>query len=93
MNADIRISTKSTHDRILTLLTDLPPEGLAATEQFLDLLRKYAVYPPTAQSNLRPSRYPTVTLPASSLDAWLDLTVAGYAGDALADTEAVNDEA
>ena len=94
MNADIRteISVKAAQDRILALLTSLPPEGLAATEQFLDLLRKYVVYPSAPQSDLLPYHYPTVSLPASSLDDWLNLPAAGYAGDALADTEALYDE-
>ncbi len=36
--------------------------------------------------------YPTVALPASSLEAWTKLLDEGYGGDALADTEALYDE-
>jgi prevent-host-death family protein len=38
------------------------------------------------------TRYPTVENPAASLTAWLDLIPGGCGGDALADTEAPNDE-
>jgi hypothetical protein len=44
------------------------------------------------QSSDPPYHYPTISLPASSLDAWLNLTETGYPGDALADTEALYDE-
>jgi len=37
-------------------------------------------------------RYSTVSLPASSLDGWLNLIQPGYEGDALADTEALYEE-
>jgi hypothetical protein len=37
-------------------------------------------------------RYSTVSLPASSLNGWLNLIPEGYEGDALADTEALYEE-
>ncbi len=40
----------------------------------------------------KPYRYPSVGMPVSSLDAWMNLITVGYEGDALADTEAVYDE-
>ena len=41
-----------------------------------------------------PSRiYPTVVVPAASLDCWLDLVPEGYEGNALEDAEAICDEA
>jgi hypothetical protein len=40
----------------------------------------------------KPYRYPSVAMPVSSLDAWMNLITEGYEGDALADTEAVYDE-
>jgi len=94
MNTDIygAIAAKTTQDRILSLLADLPPDGLAAAEQFVALLHKYVITPTAMRSYDPPYRYPTISLPASSLDAWLNLTETGYPGDALADTEALYDE-
>jgi hypothetical protein len=40
----------------------------------------------------KPYRYPTVLMPASSLDVWLNLVPEGYEGDALTDTETLYDE-
>lgn len=40
----------------------------------------------------KPYRSPTVLMPVSSLDLWMNLITEGYEGDALADTEAVYDE-
>jgi len=40
-----------------------------------------------------PYIYPTVAVPPSSLDWWLNLIPEGYEGNALADTEALYDEA
>jgi hypothetical protein len=94
MNTDIQgaIAVKTTQDRILSLLADLPPDGLAAAEQLVTLLHKYVNTPIAMQSYDPPYHYPTISLPASSLDAWLNLTETGYPGDALADTEALYDE-
>jgi len=78
-------------------LDDLPPESLAMVERFVHSLREQAL-----RDELRagasgprepsPCISPTVALPASSLDDWLDLIPQGYEGDALADTEALCDE-
>jgi len=40
----------------------------------------------------KPYRYPTVPMPVSSLDVWMNLLPEGYEGDALADTEALYEE-
>ena len=37
--------------------------------------------------------YPTIAVPPSTLDGWMNLLSEGYDGDALADTEALYDEA
>jgi hypothetical protein len=94
MNTDLYTETftRAAQDRILSLLVDLPPDGLAAAEQFVQLLRKYVAAPAATKSGRISYHYPTILLPASSLDAWVNLTETGYPGDALADTEAIYDE-
>lgn len=88
---------KFTRQSILSLLDDLPPESLAMVETFVRFLRDQAqqgrpvVAPPELAERPR-FRYPTVPVPASSLDKWMDLVPQGYDGDALADTEALYDE-
>jgi hypothetical protein len=79
------------------LLDELPPESLAMVETFVRFIRDQVqrgkpviVAPDPAE--LPPFRYPTVPVPASSLDKWMDLLPQGYEGDALADTEALYDE-
>ena len=85
--------------RILGSLDDLPPESLAMVERFVHSLREQALRDDlpagaSASDSQEPSPYasPTVALPASSLDDWLDLIPEGYEGDALTDTEALCDE-
>lgn len=79
-------TTQETKKEITDLLDDLPPESLQTVEHFVRFLREQG--PVTVGP-----RYPTAGTPASSLDAWLDLLSEGYEGDALADTEALYDEA
>lgn len=72
------------------LLVDLPPDRLTLVEQFVQSLRGPAL---KAAAERPAYLYPTVTLPAASLDNWLNLSPTGYDGDALADSEALYDEA
>jgi len=83
--------------RILSLLDDLPPESVTLVEQIVRVLREQArrgqpVGVISAPEERPPYRYPTIAVPPSSLDGWLNLVPAGYEGDALADTEALYDE-
>jgi hypothetical protein len=90
-------TVQSTRQSILDLLDELPPESLTVVEALVRFLRDQArqgqpvIAAPDASGQPR-FRYPTVPVPASSLDKWLDLLSQGYAGDALADTEALYDE-
>jgi len=88
---------QATQSRVLALLGDLPPESLTTVEQFVRFLREQARRKrpvlTTPAEEPPPFRYPTVAVPASSLDRWLNLIPEGYEGDALADTEALYDEA
>ena len=84
--------------RILTLLDDLPPESLVLVEQFTRFLyeqvqRGEPVRISNDQTKHASFRYPTVPVPPSSLDSWLNLSLEGYDGDALEDSEALYDEA
>ncbi|HUX77525.1 MAG TPA: hypothetical protein VMY40_12915 [Anaerolineae bacterium] len=93
-NANVQTSTQS---RIVALLEGLPPESLTLVERFVQFLRDQARRgQPVGSVSVgeeRPSYvYPTVPVPPSSLDGWLDLVPEGYEGDALADTEALYDE-
>jgi len=95
-NADLKTSIRATQSRIVSLLNELPPESLALVERFVEFLRDQArrgqpVGVPVREKRTRYA-HPTVTVPASSLDRWLDLIPEGYEGDALADTEALYDE-
>jgi hypothetical protein len=81
----------------VTLLDDLSPESLTPVERFVQFLRDQARRgQPVVSASVREGRlpyvYPTVPVPPSSLDAWLDLLPEGYEGDALKDTEALYDE-
>ncbi len=76
-------STQKNKQRIAKLLESLPPESLTAVEQFVRSLRHTQTDEP---------RYPTVSAPVASLNAWLNLLAEGYTGDALADTEALYTE-
>lgn len=97
MNAIIPQTTKL---RIFGLLDNLPPSSLSVVEQFVKFMHQQAQQrQPVAISSETvageetndspPYLYPTVTLPASSLSAWLNLIPDGCGGDALADTEAL----
>ena len=80
--------------RILALLNDLPPEGVAVAEQFMRLLHEVAQQGAPLRELRQPAvshgfAYPVIGLPPSSLLAWSDPAWTGYEGDALADSEAL----
>ncbi len=82
---------------LLPLLEDLPPESLKVVEQFVRFLHEEAQQGNRVVTSELPEGrpaylYPTVSLPPSSLNRWLDLVPSGYEGDALEDTESVYDE-
>jgi hypothetical protein len=83
--------------RILPLLETLPPESLTVVEQFVRFVHELAqegqVVETSKPKGRAPYLYPTVPVPASSLAQWVNLLPEGYDGDALADTEALYDEA
>ena len=83
----------TTREHLNALLADLPPESLPVAEQFLQFLQQQARrgQPVKLAEERTPYLYPTVALPASSLDAWIGIAPA-VGGDALADTEALYDE-
>ncbi len=90
------LSVQSTRQSILDLLDELPSESLTMVETFVRFMRDQAqrgkpviVAPdPAEQPRLR---YPTVPVPASSLDGLVGI-MPPVGGDALADTEALYDE-
>lgn len=79
-------------DHILSLLNDLPPESLNLVDQFVQSLHE-RVMSKSDDENRPPYLYPSVGVPATSLDGLIGLLSEGYEGDALADTEALYDEA
>jgi hypothetical protein len=90
------LSVQSTRQAILDLLDELPPESLTVVETFIRFIRDQTqrgkpviVAPDLAE--LPPFRYPTVAVPASSLDGLVGI-MPPVGGDALADTEALYDE-
>ena len=96
-NTDIQTLGRAVQNRILTLLEGLPPESLTLVERFVQFLQEQArqgqpVVAVSEQEDHPPYLYPTVAVPPSSLDGWLNLVPEGYEGDALADTEALYDE-
>lgn len=85
-------------DHILSLLNDLPPESLSVVERFVEFIHEQArrgqsVMSKSVKEEKPPYLFPSVSIPASSLDALTDLLPEGYEGDALADTEALYDKA
>lgn len=90
------LSVQSTKQSILDLLDELPPESLTTVETFVRFLREQAqqgkaVVAAPDPAKLPGFRYPTVPVPASSLDGLVGIMPA-VGGDALADTEALYDE-
>lgn len=94
-DANVQTLERTAQSHILALLDGLPPESLTVVEQFVQFLREQAQRGQPVMSvreERTPYIYPTVPVPASSLDGWLDLVPKGYEGDALADTETLYDE-
>jgi hypothetical protein len=93
----MNVYAEQVQNRILPLLEKLPPESLSVVEQFVrfvhELAQKGQVVETVAKPQGAPYLYPTVPVPASSLTWWVNLLPEGYDGDALADTEALYDEA
>jgi hypothetical protein len=83
---DNRARAEEVIRRISTLLNDLSPANLALIEQLVEQLRH------SNEANPAPYTYPTVVNSADSLIPLTGLLRDGYAGDALADTEALYDE-
>jgi hypothetical protein len=97
IEADSHTPTQQTQRHITSLLDDLPAETLILVERFVEFLHEQArqgrsVALISEQQEQPPYRYPTIPVPASTLDAWMNLLLEGYEGDALADSEAVWDE-
>ncbi len=98
-NVELQTPVRVARERILSLLDDLPLESLVVLEQFVQFLYEQAQQGRPVVSESRepaekpPYLYPTISVPASSLDDWVNLLPEGYEGDALADTEALYDEA
>ena len=87
-----------TRKNIFSLVDALPDESLAVAEQFLRFLRQQARHGrPVVTSSVReespPYLYPTVAVPTSSLNGWMNLLPEGYEGDALTDSETLYYEA
>ncbi len=88
-------SIQEVRDAIVATLDELPPASLEVVRQFVAFLREQSRQgrPVVAAPKKDvPYRYPTVPVPASSLDAFTGI-LPPVGGDALADTEALYDEA
>ena len=87
-------SPEAMQQRILALLNGLSPENLALVEWFVVSVRERANLPTSlAEGEKRvPYLYPTVALPASTLDGLVGILPEGYDGDALADSESLYDD-
>ena len=95
---DQKSQARVMRDHILSLLDDLPPESLNVVNQFVQFLHERArqgqpVVSESDDEGKVPYLYPSVGVPAKSLDGLIGLLSEGYEGDALADTEALYDEA
>jgi hypothetical protein len=83
------------HDRILTLLSTLPPEGVGVVEQCAQFLHTQArqgrpIAVVAEHETPMTCHYPTISVPAAVLGGLFGL-VPPVGGDALADTEALYD--
>jgi hypothetical protein len=98
-NSDRQAEAQVVRDHILSLLGDLPLESLNVVNQFVQFLHERARQgqPVVSKSDDEDKSpyfyYPSVGVPAKSLDGLIGLLSEGYEGDALADTEALYDEA
>jgi len=78
---------------LASLLADLPPESVQVLEQFARFLREQArlgqrIEVAQGKDKRQPYLYPTVSLPASSLDGLIGI-MPPVGGDALEDSESL----
>jgi hypothetical protein len=94
INGNQRQEAERARQRIRELLQQMPLENLAFIEQFVLFMHQHGqlVVTVSEQKGQVPYLYPSIPVPASSLDSWSKLLDKGYEGDALADTEAVYDD-
>lgn len=100
METTVQVTTEEemTQERIRSLLKALPLESLRVVEQFVRFLDEQArngqrvVIKEAEPQSQPPYKYPTVAVPASTLTALTGI-MPPVGGDALADTEALYDEA
>jgi len=83
---------------LTSLLAELPPESVQLVEQFARFLREqtrlgHKITVTREKGKRQPYLYPTVSVPASTVDNWVGLLSEGYEGDALEDSEALYDAA
>ncbi|MDI6770675.1 MAG: hypothetical protein QMD04_13515 [Anaerolineales bacterium] len=84
-----------TRNNITSLLAELPPENLRLVEQFVHFLREqarqgYTVVTAPAKKKRQLYLYPTVAVPARSLDGLIGI-MPPVGGNALKDSEALYD--
>ena len=95
--AQVTTEEEATQERINSLLKGMPLESLRMVEQFVRFLDEQArngqpvVTKEAEPQGQPPYKYPSVPLPVSFLDGWVNLLQEGYDGDALMDTEALYD--
>ncbi len=98
---DATDETEADREHLHKLLDKLPAESLPVVEAFLRFLNRQAeeqkpvilTEPQAAGEKRPPYRYPAVAAPISALREVIGILPEGYEGDALADTEALYDEA
>ncbi|MBI3913902.1 MAG: hypothetical protein HY327_06920 [Chloroflexi bacterium] len=88
-------SPEAIKKRIAILLADFPPDRLDFVEQLVLFLHEQTQTPATrvTREKRAPYLYPTVPVSVTTLNAWMNLLPNGYEGDALADSEAVYEDA
>jgi len=84
-----------TRINITSLLAELPPENLRLVEQFVHFLREqarqgYTVVRAPVKKKRQPYLYPTVAVPAKTLDGLIGI-MPPVGGNALEDSEALYD--
>lgn len=85
------LSPQKTRHTIKALIDELPAESLPTVETFIRFVQAQQAEATPAAESRPPWRYPTVPVPAESLDRLVGI-MPDVEGDALRDTEAVYDE-